>query len=154
MESYIGLCQCGAVRFRIETVLENDMVRGRVAWPNSQFDDFIIARTDGTPLYHFCVVIDDRDMGITHVLRGDDHLSNTAKHLQLFGALGYPLPEFGHLSTICDTNGKKRSKRDEAANIIWYKDQGYLPDAVLNFIARLGWGHQDMEILSRKDLLE
>lgn len=139
-------------RFRMpktgETVLD-DMVMGTVVTPNSELEDLVIARSDGTPLYNFVVVIDDAAMGMTHVVRGKDHLTNTPKQIQIYHALGLTPPRFGHLPLILGL-----SKRLRSAGIESYRDQGYLPDAVNNYIARLGWSHGDQELFTMKDLIE
>ncbi|AII15333.1 glutamyl-tRNA synthetase [Campylobacter iguaniorum] len=117
-------------------------------------DDFIIARSDGTPTYNFCVVIDDALMGVTHVIRGDDHLSNTPKQIILYEALGFKIPEFFHVAMINGSDGSKLSKRHGATDVMEYKNMGYLPEALLNFLIRLGWSHGDDEIFSMHDMLE
>ncbi|ANE36456.1 glutamyl-tRNA synthetase [Campylobacter iguaniorum] len=117
-------------------------------------DDFIIARSDGTPTYNFCVVIDDALMGVTHVIRGDDHLSNTPKQIILYEALGFKIPEFFHVAMINGSDGSKLSKRHGATDVMEYKNMGYLPEALLNFLIRLGWSHGDDEIFSMYDMLE
>ena len=139
------------VRFRNPQegmVAWEDGVKGRIAVANAELDDFVIARADGTPTYNFCVVIDDWDMAISHVIRGDDHVNNTPRQINLFHALGAPLPQFAHLSMILGDDGQKLSKRHGAVSVLQYDDEGYLPEAVLNYLARLGWSHGDEEIFS------
>ncbi len=139
------------VRFRNPQegiVAWEDGVKGRIAVANAELDDFVIARADGTPTYNFCVVIDDWDMAISHVIRGDDHVNNTPRQINLFHALGAPLPQFAHLSMILGDDGQKLSKRHGAVSVMQYDDEGYLPEAVLNYLARLGWSHGDEEIFS------
>jgi glutamyl-tRNA synthetase len=123
-----------------------DLVKGRIEFANTELDDFIIARADGTPTYNFCVVVDDRDMQITHVIRGDDHVNNTPRQINLLQALGAPVPQYAHLSMILGDDGQKLSKRHGAVSVMQYDDEGYLPEAVLNYLARLGWSHGDDEI--------
>jgi glutamyl-tRNA synthetase len=137
------------VRFRnpLEGVVAwDDQVKGRIEFSNSELDDFIIARADGTPTYNFCVVVDDRDMEITHVIRGDDHVNNTPRQINLLQALGAPVPKYAHLSMILGDDGQKLSKRHGAVSVMQYDDDGYLPEAVLNYLARLGWSHGDEEV--------
>ena len=124
----------------------DDLVKGRIEFSNSELDDFIIARADGTPTYNFCVVVDDLDMEITHVIRGDDHVNNTPRQINLFAALGAPVPRYAHLSMILGDDGQKLSKRHGAVSVMQYDEDGYLPEAVLNYLARLGWSHGDDEI--------
>ena len=126
----------------------DDGVKGRIEVANAELDDFVIARGDGTPTYNFCVVVDDWDMGISHVIRGDDHVNNTPRQINLFRALGAPLPQFAHLSMILGDDGQKLSKRHGAVSVMQYDEEGYLPEAVLNYLARLGWSHGDAEIFS------
>ncbi|MDJ0711386.1 MAG: glutamate--tRNA ligase [Woeseiaceae bacterium] len=139
------------VRFRNpldgEVVVE-DLVRGRVAFRNEQLDDLIIARSDGSPTYNFTVVVDDSDMRISHVIRGDDHLNNTPRQINMFTALGIEPPAFAHLPMILGPDGAKLSKRHGAVDIRDYREQGYLPDALLNYLVRLGWSYGDQEIFS------
>ena len=140
-----------AIRFRNPeggVVAWEDGVKGRIEVANAELDDFVIARADGTPTYNFCVVVDDWDMGISHVIRGDDHVNNTPRQINLFRALGAPLPQFAHLSMILGEDGQKLSKRHGAVSVMQYEEQGYLPEAVLNYLARLGWSHGDEEIFS------
>ncbi len=131
-----------------------DAVRGANAVDNSELDDFIIRRADGSPTYQLAVVVDDASMGITHILRGDDHMSNTPKQVLLYEALGYPLPVFGHVPMILGPDKKKLSKRHGAASVLEYRDQGYLPEAVVNYLARLGWSHGDQEIFEVEELIQ
>ncbi|HQR50180.1 MAG TPA: glutamate--tRNA ligase [Methylophilaceae bacterium] len=137
------------VRFRNPqsgVVAWDDQVKGRIAISNEELDDFIIARADGTPTYNFCVVVDDWDMGITHVIRGDDHVNNTPRQINLLHALGATVPRYAHLSMILGDDGQKLSKRHGAVSVTQYDDDGYLPEAVLNYLARLGWSHGDDEV--------
>ncbi|MBI5747096.1 MAG: glutamate--tRNA ligase [Nitrospirae bacterium] len=146
-----------AVRFKSPqegTTVVDDLVKGKVAFENSNLDDLIIMRSDGSPTYNFCVVIDDATMGITHVIRGDDHLNNTPKQIHLYHALGYSLPEFGHLSMILGPDKARLSKRHGATSIMAYKEMGYLPEAMVNYLARLGWSYKDQEIFSREEIIE
>ncbi|ARP91901.1 glutamate--tRNA ligase [Bordetella genomosp. 9] len=132
----------------------NDMVKGPISFDNAELDDLIIARPDGTPTYNFCVVVDDWDMGITHVLRGDDHVNNTPRQINILRALGATLPEYGHVPMILGPDGEKLSKRHGAVNVMEYDKQGYLPEAMINYLARLGWSHGDDELFSRAQLVE
>lgn len=137
------------VRFRnpqTGVVAWDDQVKGRIAISNDELDDFIIARADGTPTYNFCVVVDDWDMGITHVIRGDDHVNNTPRQINLLHALGATVPQYAHLSMILGDDGQKLSKRHGAVSVMQYDEDGYLPEAVLNYLARLGWSHGDDEV--------
>jgi glutamyl-tRNA synthetase len=129
-------------------VVVDDVVHGRVIFQNSELDDLIIARSDGTPTYNFCVVVDDMDMQITHVIRGDDHLNNTPRQLNMLLALGARPPIYAHLPMILGSDGAKLSKRHGAVSVLEYRDQGFLPEAVLNYLVRLGWSHGDQEIFS------
>jgi glutamyl-tRNA synthetase len=143
------------VRLRMpdETIVVDDLVRGRVEFPAEALDDFVLVRSDGHPLYHFCVCVDDTEMGITHVIRGDDHLANTPKHVALFRALGAPLPAFAHLGMILGTDKKKLSKRHGAAAVEEWRDAGILPEALVNFLALLGWAPGgDREILTKEEM--
>jgi len=145
------------VRFRNPTegrVTWRDQVKGEISFENSELDDLIIARPDGTPTYNFCVVVDDWDMSITHVIRGDDHVNNTPRQINILRALGAEVPEYAHLSMILGPDGQKLSKRHGAVSVMQYDDDGYLPDAVINYLARLGWSHGDDEIFSREQLVE
>jgi glutamyl-tRNA synthetase len=136
-----------------ETIVVEDMIRGRVEFPPDALDDFVLVRSDGHPLYHFCVCVDDTDMRITHVIRGDDHLANTPKHVALFRALGAPVPRFAHLGMILGTDRKKLSKRHGAAAVEEWRDEGILPEALFNFLALLGWSPgEDREILTRAEM--
>lgn len=130
-----------------------DMVRGRIVVSNQELDDLIIARTDGTPTYNFTVVIDDFEMGISHVIRGDDHINNTPRQMNILKALGATPPEYGHVPMILGDDGKRLSKRHGAVSVMQYRDDGYLPQAVTNYLVRLGWSHGDQEIFSVDDLL-
>ncbi|MCO5100449.1 MAG: glutamate--tRNA ligase [Burkholderiaceae bacterium] len=132
----------------------NDLVKGPIAFDNAELDDLIIARSDGTPTYNFCVVVDDRDMRITHVLRGDDHVNNTPRQINILRALGAPVPEYGHLPMIHGPDGQKLSKRHGAVSVMQYDDDGYLPEAVVNYLARLGWSHGDEEVFTREQLVQ
>ena len=139
------------IRFRNPqdgVVAWEDLVKGRIEFSNTELDDFIIARGDGTPTYNFCVVVDDLDMRITHVIRGDDHVNNTPRQINLLQALGAPVPAYGHLSMILGDDGQKLSKRRNSVAVTDYDDNGYLPEAVLNYLARLGWSHGDDEVFS------
>ena len=131
-----------------------DLVKGEVVIKNEELDDLIIARSDGTPTYNFCVVVDDWDMEVTHVIRGDDHINNTPRQINLLKALNAPIPQYAHLSMILASDGQKLSKRHGAASVMQYKDDGYLPEAVINYLARLGWSHGDDEIFSTIQLSE
>lgn len=146
-----------AIRFRSPeegvTVVE-DLIQGRVEFDNAELDDLIILRSDGHPTYNFSVVVDDATMGITHVIRGNDHLNNTPRQIQLYRALGYPLPAFGHVSMILGPDKKKLSKRHGAPSVMEYKKMGYLPQAVVNYLVRLGWSHGDQEEFTREELIE
>jgi glutamyl-tRNA synthetase len=133
-------------------VVVNDVVHGRVVFNNSELDDLIIARSDGTPTYNFCVVVDDMDMQITHVIRGDDHLNNTPRQLNMLLALGQKPPVYAHLPMILGPDGAKLSKRHGAVSVLKYRDDGFLPEAVLNYLARLGWSHGDQEIFSIEEM--
>lgn len=135
------------------SVVWNDLVKGRIEVANAELDDLIIARNDGTPTYNFCVVVDDFDMGITHVLRGDDHVSNTPRQINILKALGANIPVYGHLSMILGEDGKKLSKRHGAVSVMQYEEDGYLPETLINYLARLGWSHGDAEIFSREELI-
>ncbi len=130
----------------------DDVVKGKITIANSELDDLIIARSDGTPTYNFCVAIDDWDMRITHVIRGDDHVNNTPRQINILLALGAALPQYGHVPMILGSDGEKLSKRHGAVSIMEYKNQGYLPEALLNYLARLGWGHGDDEVFSMEQM--
>ena len=145
------------VRFRNPTagvVAWDDQVKGRIEISNEELDDFIIARADGTPTYNFCVVVDDWDMGITHVIRGDDHVNNTPRQINVLAALGATVPQYAHLSMILGDDGQKLSKRHGAVSVTQYDDDGYLPEAVLNYLARLGWSHGDDELFSMEQFVQ
>ncbi|MCC2676295.1 MAG: gltX [Ramlibacter sp.] len=131
----------------------DDKVKGRIEISNDELDDLVIARPDGTPTYNFCVVVDDIDMRITHVIRGDDHVNNTPRQINIFRALGQEPPVFAHLPTVLNEQGEKMSKRNGAKPVTQYRDEGYLPDGVVNYLARLGWSHGDDEIFSREQFL-
>jgi glutamyl-tRNA synthetase len=146
-----------AIRFRTpqEGITEfHDICRGIIRVENSELDDLIIARSDGTPTYNFTVVVDDVTMKMTHIIRGDDHLNNTPRQVLLYKALNYPLPEFAHLPMIHGPDKKKLSKRHGATSVMEYRSMGYLPDAVVNYLARLGWSYRDQEIFSREELVK
>jgi glutamyl-tRNA synthetase len=132
----------------------DDKVKGRIEISNDELDDLVIARPDGTPTYNFCVVVDDIDMQITHVIRGDDHVNNTPRQINIFRALGKEPPVYAHLPTVLNEQGEKMSKRNGAKAVTAYRDEGYLPDAMVNYLARLGWSHGDDEIFSRTQFLE
>jgi len=136
-----------------ETAIE-DRVQGRVVVSNQQLDDLIILRSDGTPTYNFSVVVDDHDMGITHVIRGDDHLTNAFRQTQIYRALGWPEPVFAHVPLIHGPDGAKLSKRHGALGVEAYREMGYLPEALRNYLLRLGWGHGDAEIISTEQAIE
>jgi glutamyl-tRNA synthetase len=131
----------------------NDRVKGEIMIRNEELDDLVIARPDGTPTYNFCVVVDDIDMGITHVIRGDDHVNNTPRQINIFRALGKEPPVYAHLPTVLNELGEKMSKRNGAKPVTQYRDEGYLADAMVNYLARLGWSHGDDEIFSREQFL-
>jgi len=164
---YDGKCRHGVanpprdippvVRFRnpVEgSVVVEDMIRGRVVFQNTELDDLIIARSDGTPTYNFTVVVDDMDMQITHVIRGDDHLNNTPRQMNMLKALGYTPPVYAHVPMILGSDGSRLSKRHGAVSVTQYRDDGYLPEALLNYLARLGWSHGDQEIFSIEEMVE
>ena len=135
-------------------VVVNDLVQGKVVFENSEFDDLIIARSDGSPTYNLTVIVDDIDMRITHVIRGDDHLNNTPRQINIGIALEAILPEYAHIPMVLDENGKKMSKRAETASALQYKELGYLPAALLNYLARLGWSHGDQEVFSVQEMIQ
>jgi len=135
-------------------VVVDDQVYGRIVFNNEELDDLIIVRSDNSPTYNFTVVVDDWDMKITHVIRGDDHLNNTPRQINLLLALGADLPLYSHVPMILGPDGKKLSKRHGAANILQYREEGYLPDALLNYLVRLGWSHDNQEIFSRQQMIE
>jgi glutamyl-tRNA synthetase len=136
------------------SVVWDDKVKGRIEISNDELDDLVIARPDGTPTYNFCVVVDDIDMTITHVIRGDDHVNNTPRQINIFRALGKEPPVYAHLPTVLNEQGEKMSKRNGAKPVTQYRDEGYLPDAMINYLARLGWSHGDAEIFSREQFLQ
>ena len=144
------------IRFRNpldgEVVVE-DQVHGRVVFQNTELDDLIIARSDGNPTYNFCVVVDDMDMGVTHVIRGDDHLNNTPRQMNMLRALGATPPVYAHVPMILGADGTKLSKRHGAVSVLQYQEEGYLPDALLNYLVRLGWSHGDQEVFTREEMI-
>ena len=146
-----------AVRFRMpqegETAV-NDLIKGKTVFDNACLDDLIIMRSDGTPTYNFTVVVDDVDMNITHVIRGDDHLNNTPKQIHIYNALGYEVPLFAHLPMILGADKTRLSKRHGAVSVMAYKEMGYLPDALVNYLVRLGWSYGDQEIFTRDELIQ
>jgi glutamyl-tRNA synthetase len=146
-----------AVRFRNPdegSVVWDDGVKGRIEIANAELDDLVIARSDGTPTYNFCVVVDDLEMGITHVIRGDDHVNNTPRQINILRALGGKEPVYAHLPTVLAPDGSKLSKRHGARGVLEYRDDGYLADAVVNYLARLGWAHGDAEIFTRSEFVD
>jgi len=159
---YSGRCRdrgltAGALRLRIPTegaTVVNDLIHGSVTFEHSQLDDWILVRTDGTPTYNFCVVVDDVTMRITHVIRGDDHLSNTPKQILCYEALDYAVPEFAHVSMILGKDKSRLSKRHGATSVQAFRDAGIPADALVNYLARLGWSHGDQEVFSRAELVE
>jgi glutamyl-tRNA synthetase len=162
---YDGFCrdkqepQSGSyvIRFRnpTEGVVEfDDLIRGKLTFSNTELDDLIIARSDGTPTYNFTVVVDDWDMQITHVIRGDDHINNTPRQINILQALGAAPPLYAHVSMILGSDGKRLSKRHGAVSVMQYREEGFLPEALLNYLVRLGWSHGDQEIFSREELVE
>jgi len=159
-QKYDGCCRNAAprntdepfvVRFKNPqegSVVFDDHVRGRIEIANEELDDLIISRSDGTPTYNFCVVVDDWDMHITHVVRGEDHINNTPRQINILKALGAPIPEYAHVSMILGDDGAKLSKRHGAVSVMQYRDDGFLPEALLNYLVRLGWSHGDQEVFS------
>lgn len=146
-----------AVRFKLPDVKEvgfDDLIRGRIVVDRDQLDDFILARSDGWPTYNFVVVVDDNFMNITHIIRGEDHIPNTPKQILLYQAFGFKVPAFAHLPLILGPSGDRLSKRDAATSVLEYKQEGYLPNAVMNYLARLGWAHGDQEVFSPDELIE
>ena len=144
------------VRFKTPfdgSVVIDDLVQGKVVFQNIELDDLIIARTDGTPTYNLTVVVDDIDMEITDIVRGDDHLNNTPRQVNIFNALGVPQPNYAHIPMILGVDGKKLSKRDAVSSILEYRDEGYLPEALLNYLVRLGWSKGDQEIFSIDEMI-
>ncbi len=145
------------IRFRnpLEgSVVFEDLIRGRIAVANSELDDLIIRRSDGAPTYNLTVVVDDHDMGITQVIRGDDHINNTPRQINLYQALGWEVPHFGHVPMILGEDGARLSKRHGAVSVMQYREQGYLPEALLNYLVRLGWSHGDQEVFSVDQMIE
>jgi glutamyl-tRNA synthetase len=145
------------IRFRTPDEGEvgwNDLVKGPIRFPNAELDDLVILRADGVPTYNFGVVVDDLDMEITHVIRGDDHVNNTPRQIHIFNALGKPLPEFAHLPMILGADGERLSKRHGAISVMQYREEGFLPEALLNYLARLGWSHGDEEVFALAQLVE
>ncbi|BBL29839.1 glutamate--tRNA ligase [Pantoea ananatis] len=143
------------VRFRNPqegSVIFDDQIRGPIEFSNQELDDLIIRRTDGSPTYNFCVVVDDWDMGITHVVRGEDHINNTPRQINILRAIGAQVPVYAHVSMILGDDGKKLSKRHGAVGVMQYRDDGYLPEALLNYLVRLGWSHGNQEIFSVKEM--
>jgi glutamyl-tRNA synthetase len=144
------------VRFRNPVdgaVVVNDLVHGPVTFQNVELDDLIIARSDSTPTYNFCVVVDDMDMGVTHVIRGDDHLNNTPRQMNMLHALGATPPAYAHVPMILGPDGAKLSKRHGAVSVLQYEEEGFLPDALLNYLVRLGWSHGDQEVFTREEMI-
>jgi glutamyl-tRNA synthetase len=158
---YSGRCRdrgltAGALRLRIPdegATVVDDLIHGAVTFDHRQLDDWILVRTDGTPTYNFCVVVDDVTMGITHVIRGNDHLSNTPKQILCYEALGYPVPHMAHVSMILGSDRHRLSKRHGATSVQAFRDAGILAEAMVNYLARLGWSHGDQEIFSRDELI-
>lgn len=151
------LSQAHSIRFKIpdgqQAITFHDLVRGEITFERDQLDDFIIVRSDGSPMYNFVVVIDDAFMQISHVIRGEEHISNTPKQIVLYQACGYTMPQFAHLPMILGPDGTKLSKRNAATSVLEYKHSGYLPHALCNYLARLGWAHGDQEIFTREELV-
>jgi glutamyl-tRNA synthetase len=144
------------IRFRNPldgAVVVDDQIHGQVVFQNSELDDLIIARSDGNPTYNFCVVVDDMDMGVTHVIRGDDHLNNTPRQMNMLRALDAPMPAYAHVPMILGADGAKLSKRHGAVSVLQYQEEGYLPDALLNYLVRLGWSHGDQEVFTREEMI-
>jgi glutamyl-tRNA synthetase len=145
-----------AVRFRspdVGTTVVNDMIKGTIVFNNEELDDLVIERSDGYPTYNFAVVVDDAEMDITHVIRGDDHVNNTPRQILLYQALGYEVPFFGHVPMILGSDKTRLSKRHGATSVMSYKEMGYLPEALVNYLVRLGWSHGDQEIFSMEELV-
>jgi glutamyl-tRNA synthetase len=136
------------------TTIVHDLIKGDITFDNAELDDLVIQRSDGVPTYNFCVVIDDALMRMTHVIRGDDHVNNTPRQLQLYEALGFPAPQFAHLPMILGADKTRLSKRHGATSVLAYREMGFLPDALINFLARIGWSHGDEEIFSRNELIQ
>jgi glutamyl-tRNA synthetase len=144
------------IRFRNPqegTVVVDDLVHGHVTFQNAELDDLIIARSDGTPTYNFCVVVDDMDMGVTDVIRGDDHLNNTPRQMNMLRALRATPPTYAHVPMILGSDGTKLSKRHGAVSVLEYREEGFLPDALLNYLVRLGWSHGDQEVFTREEMI-
>ena len=144
------------IRFRnplAGSVVWDDRVKGRIEIANAELDDLVIARPDGTPTYNFCVVVDDLDMRITHVVRGDDHVNNTPRQINIIRALGAEPPVYAHVPTVLGEDGQKLSKRHGAVSVMQYEELGYLPEAMVNFLARLGWAHGDDEVFTREQFV-
>ncbi|NCA91197.1 MAG: glutamate--tRNA ligase, partial [Gammaproteobacteria bacterium] len=144
------------IRFRnpdAGLVVVDDLIRGRMTFDNAELDDLIIRRTDGAPTYNLSVVVDDADMGITHVIRGDDHINNTPRQINILRALGREVPRYAHVPMILGEDGARLSKRHGAVSVVAYRDQGYLPEALLNYLVRLGWSHGDQEIFSLDEMV-
>ncbi len=135
-------------------VVFDDLIRGRVRIANSELDDLVICRADGTPTYNFCVAVDDHDLGITHVVRGDDHVSNTPRQINMLHALEVDAPVYAHVPMILGPDGKRLSKRHGAVSVMQYEAEGYLPEALVNYLVRLGWSHGDQEVFSRAEMIE
>jgi glutamyl-tRNA synthetase len=162
---YMGLCRLRdaprkgvppVIRFKNPLsgeVVVHDLIHGRVVFRNEELDDLIIARSDGSPTYNFCVVVDDMDMEITHVIRGDDHLNNTPRQMNMLLALGALVPTYAHLPMILGADGSKLSKRHGAVSVLDYQEEGYLPTALLNYLVRLGWSHGDQELFTREEMI-
>src|SRR5256714_722348 len=145
------------IRFRTPEEGEvgwSDLVKGPIVFPNSELDDLVLLRADGVPTYNFGVVVDDLDMDITHVIRGDDHVNNTPRQIHIFEAIGKPLPRFAHVPMILGADGERLSKRHGATSVTEYRDAGILPEALVNYLARLGWSHGDDEIFSKEQLVQ
>lgn len=150
-----GRSHCVRFKARLDgSTVVADLVKGHVSFDNAEIDDLVLLRTDGSPTYNFCVVIDDATMAISHVIRGDDHLTNTPKQIQMYEALGFPVPAFAHLPQILGPDRTRLSKRHGATSVMAYQEMGYLPDALVNYLVRLGWSHGDQEIFSRVELVE
>lgn len=146
------------VRFKVpreeKTITFNDLIRGPISFDIDQFDDFIISRSDGSPMYNLVVVVDDAQMKISHVIRGEDHIPNTPKQIMLYKACGFVVPEFAHLPLILGPSGEKLSKRDAATSVLDYKTNGYLSQALVNYLVRLGWSHGDQEVFTKKQMVK
>ena len=159
---YNGKCQQahhteGVIRFKNPVkgeVVIHDVVKGDIVVANKELDDLIIARSDGTPTYNLTVVVDDMDMGMTHIIRGDDHINNTPRQINILKALGAELPQYAHVPMILGSDGARLSKRHGAVSVMQYRDEGYLPEALLNYLVRLGWSHGDQEIFSLDEMIE